>query len=98
MAKKIRRAFSGGQPTVEEHRRLGGDPDRDVAFQYMAYFFEEDDGVLAELAESYRAGSLLAGEMKQACLDRAEVWLSELAERRDETAHLVEAFLAPDAL
>lgn len=97
VAKKIKRAFSGGQPTVEEHRRLGGDPDRDVAFQYMAYFFEEDDVVLADLAESYRAGRLLAGEMKQACLERAEVWLGDLAERRDETAHLVETFLAPDA-
>jgi len=49
------------------------------------------------LAESYRAGRLLAGEMKQACLERAEVWLGDLAERRDETAHLVEAFLAQDA-
>jgi len=78
VAKKIKRAFSGGQPTVEEHRRLGGDPDRDVAFQYMAYFFEEDDVVLADLAESYRAGRLLAGEMKQACLERAEVWLGDL--------------------
>lgn len=97
VSKKIKRAFSGGQPTVEEHRRLGGDPDRDVPFQYLAYFFEEDDAVLAELAESYRSGRLLAGEMKQACIDRAEAWLGDLAERRDETAHLVESFLASDA-
>lgn len=97
VTKKIKRAFSGGQPTVEEHRRLGGDPERDVPFQYMAYFFEEDDAVLAELAESYRSGHLLAGEMKQACIDRAEAWLADLAERRDESAHLVSDFLAVDA-
>ena len=97
VAKKIKRAFSGGQPTVEEHRRLGGDPERDVPFQYMAYFFEEDDAVLAELAEAYRSGRLLAGEMKQACIDRAEAWLGDLAERRDETAHMVGEFLATDA-
>lgn len=97
VTKKIKRAFSGGQPTVEEHRRLGGDPERDVPFQYMAYFFEEDDAVLSELAESYRSGHLLAGEMKQACIDRAEAWLADLAERRDESAHLVSDFLAVDA-
>ena len=34
MERKVKRAISGGQPTVEEHRRLGGDVSKDVAFQY----------------------------------------------------------------
>ena len=29
--------FSGGQETVEEHRRLGGNPDVDVAYQYLGF-------------------------------------------------------------
>ena len=95
--KKIKRAFSGGQATVEEHRRLGGDPDIDVAYQYMMYFFEEDDAYLAELNSGYRAGKILAGEMKQLCIDRAVDWLGQLHEMRDQTAHLVEDFLASDA-
>ncbi len=95
--KKIKRAFSGGQSTVEEHRRLGGNPDVDVAYQYMMYFFEEDDTYLAELNASFRSGSLLAGEMKQLCIDRATVWMSELHEKRDETAHLVQEFLSQDS-
>jgi len=95
--KKIKRAFSGGQATVEEHRRIGGNPDIDVAYQYMMYFFEEDDAYLAELNSDYRAGKILAGEMKQLCIDRASDWLGQLHEMRDQTAHLVEDFLAPDA-
>ena len=95
--KKIKRAFSGGQATVEEHRRMGGDPDIDVAYQYMMYFFEEDDAYLAELNSDYRAGKILAGEMKQLCIDRAVDWLGQLHEMRDQTAHLVEDFLASDA-
>jgi len=90
--KKIKKSFSGGQSTVEEHRRLGGDPDKDVAYQYMMYFFEEDDAYLAELNEGYRSGKILAGEMKQLCIERASVWLTELSEKRDETAHLVNSF------
>ena len=90
--KKIKRAFSGGQPTVEEHRRLGGNPDIDVAYQYMMYFFEEDDSFLEEINRDYRSGKILAGEMKQLCIDRATDWLSELSEKRDETAHLVGRF------
>ena len=90
--KKIKKSFSGGQPTIEEHRRLGGDPDKDVAYQYMMYFFEEDDSYLAEINQGYRSGKILAGEMKQLCIERATDWLTDLSEKRDETAHLVESF------
>lgn len=95
--KKIKRAFSGGQATVEEHRRLGGNPDVDVAYQYMMYFFEEDDSFLAELNAAFRSGTLLAGEMKQHCIDAASAWLGQLHEMRDQTAHLVNDFLAEDS-
>jgi len=90
--KKIKKSFSGGQATIEEHRRLGGNPDKDVAYQYMMYFFEEDDAFLEEINQGYRAGKILAGEMKQMCIERATEWLSNLAEKRDETAHLVSHF------
>ena len=95
--KKIKRAFSGSQATVEEHRRLGGNPDIDVAYQYMMYFFEDDDAYLAEISSDYRAGKILAGEMKQLCIDRATEWMSSLHEMRDQTAHVVSDFLAEDS-
>ena len=95
--KKIKRAFSGGQSTVEEHRRLGGNPDIYVAYRYMMYFFEDDDSFLAEINADYRSGKILAGEMKQMCIERATSWLGDLHEMRDQTAHLVEEFLASDA-
>ena len=95
--KKIKKSYSGGQATLEEHRRLGGDPDKDVAYQYMMYFFEEDDAFLAEINQGYRAGKILAGEMKQMCIDRASEWLTNLNEMRQQTAHLVDDFLAEDA-
>ena len=96
--KKIKRAFSGGQPTIEEHRRLGGNPDIDGAYQYMMYFFENDDDYLHEINQQYRSGSLLAGEMKQLCVDRATEWLSNHQEKKDETAHLVDEFFDANSL
>ena len=96
-AKKIKKSFSGGQATLEEHRRLGGNPDIDVAYQYLMYFFEEDDKALHELYQGYKSGKILAGEMKQTCIDKASEWLKELKEKKDETAHLVEAFLSKDS-
>lgn len=41
---KINRyAFSGGGTTVEEHRANGGNPEVDVAYQYLSFFLEDDD-------------------------------------------------------
>lgn len=46
MQNKINKhAFSGGKDTVEEHRRLGGNPDVDVAFQ-CSFFSAKDYVVL----------------------------------------------------
>lgn len=36
-------AFSGGRETVEEHREKGGNPDVDVAYQYLQFFLEDDE-------------------------------------------------------
>ena len=90
--KKIKKSFSGGQSTIEEHRRLGGNPDIDVAYQYMMYFFERDDNFLEEINQGYRSGKILAGEMKNMCIERASEWITDLKEKRDETAHLVDQF------
>lgn len=97
VTKKIKRAYSGGQATVEEHRRLGGNPDTDVAYQYLMYFFEDDDNYMEQLNSDYRSGKILAGEMKQICIDNAVAWLNDLHEKKAETEHLVELFLAPDS-
>ena len=63
----------------------------------MMFFFEEDDSFLAETAASYRSGALLAGEMKQLCIERATAWLSNHQELKDQNAHLINDFLANDA-
>ena len=98
MTKKVKRAISGGQPTVEEHRRHGGDVTKDVAFQYLQYFFEKDDVALEEIRMEYESGRLLAGEIKQLCIDSATEWLVELAEKRAQWEGRIDEFLAPDAL
>ena len=48
------------------------------------YFFEEDDNALQELYQGYKSGKILAGEMKQICIDRASEWLKELKEKKEE--------------
>lgn len=65
--KKINKAFSGGKETVEEHRKYGGNPDIDKAYE-MLFFHHPDDEYLKELYAKYKSGELLSGEMKKACI------------------------------
>lgn len=58
-------AFSGGQTTLEEHRQKGGNPDVDVAFQYLKFGFEEDDKKLEEIYRLYKRGEMTTGELKK---------------------------------
>lgn len=36
-------AFSGGQATIEEHRKLGGNCEVDISYQWLRFFLEDDE-------------------------------------------------------
>lgn len=74
-------AFSGGRMNVEEHRKLGGIPEVDVAYQYLS-FFSNDDEKLQKLHDSYKSGELLSGEMKKECIEMLQKFVGEYQERR----------------
>ncbi|MEM2940776.1 MAG: tryptophan--tRNA ligase [Thermoproteota archaeon] len=82
--KKIFQAFSGGQPTVEEHRRLGGNPDIDVSYQWLHFFFEEDDGRLEKIREDYSSGRMLSGDLKEILIEKVNSFLEKHNARRKE--------------
>jgi len=89
VAKKVNKyAFSGGQPTVEEHRKLGGNPDIDVPFQWLKVLFEQDDKKLRQIESDYRSGKLLTGELKQLLIAKINGFLAEhkKAKARTESA------------
>lgn len=86
-------AFSGGQATIEEHRKLGGNPDVDVSFQYLRMFFEPDDKKLAKIEADYRSGKMLTGELKQILIDKINVFLKEHQKKREEAKKHLDKFL-----
>jgi tryptophanyl-tRNA synthetase len=97
--KKINKyAFSGGQVSVEEHRAIGGNPDIDVAYQYLS-FFENDDEKLDKLAKGYRKGEVLSGEMKQECISVLQKFVSDYQERRSKVDEkVIDSFMIPHKL
>jgi tryptophanyl-tRNA synthetase len=85
-------AFSGGQPTIEEHRRLGGNPDVDVAYQWLYMIFEEDDKRIKEIHDSYVSGDLLTGELKNILIEKLNKFLKDHRRRKKRAEKLVKKF------
>jgi len=77
-------AFSGGQPTVEEHREKGGNPDIDVSFQYLR-FLEENDAKIAQIYNDYKDGKLLTGELKKLAIEKISKFLEEHQKKLSKT-------------
>ncbi|GAA6061007.1 hypothetical protein JCM10212_001063 [Sporobolomyces blumeae] len=74
-------AFSGGQISVEEHREKGGNPDVDVSYQYLTFFLDDDEEV-KKIADDYRSGQLLTGELKQKTIAMLQEFVKAFQERR----------------
>lgn len=92
--KKINKyAFSGGQPDVEQHRKLGGNPDIDVSYQYLRIFFEPDDMKLKKIYDDYKSGKMLTGELKAILIEKINAFLKVHQEKREKARELVPKFL-----
>ncbi len=92
--KKIKKyAFSGGQPTLEEHRKKGGNPDIDVCFQYLKFFFEPDDKKLDAIYKEYKAGKLLTGELKELTIKKINAFLKEHSKQREKAKKQVDRYI-----
>lgn len=95
--KKINKyAFSGGQPTVEEHRKVGGNPDIDVSYQYLRIFFEPDDKKLKSIYDDYKSGKMLTGELKAILIEKVTEFLISHQQKREKAKSQIEKFLYED--
>ena len=86
-------AFSGGKDTIQEHRKLGGNPDIDISYQYLRMLFEEDDKKLAKIESDYKSGKLLTSELKQILIEKINSFLKEHQRKRKSAARQVKRFI-----
>ncbi len=92
--KKINKyAFSGGQPDIDQHRKLGGNPDIDVSYQYLRIFFEPNDNALKKIHDEYKSGKLLTGELKAILIEKINNFLTVHQEKREKARDQLDKFL-----
>lgn len=73
--KKIKSALSGGRDTLEEHRKLGADVEKDMVFELLKQHLVEDDEELDKIYDEYRSGRMTSGELKDIACDKMEKFM-----------------------
>ncbi len=67
--KKIKDAFTGGQPTATEQRKLGGNPDICTVYQLYVYHLLPEDKELLEIRKTCKSGELICGDCKARAIE-----------------------------
>jgi len=68
--KKINKSFSGGQPTILEHQKKGGNPNIDVSCIYLKHLFLTPEKY-RKIEIEYKQGKLLTKDVKKIFADEA---------------------------
>src|SRR3989344_63922 len=85
-------AFSGGQPTIKEHREKGGNPEIDISYQWLT-FLEEDDKKLQNIYHDYKSGALLTSELKQILINKINGFLKEHQKKREKAKKQLDKYM-----
>jgi tryptophanyl-tRNA synthetase len=86
-------AFSGGKPTLEEHRKFGANLEVDVAFQLLKIFLD-DDLELEFIASQYSSGQMLTADVKNRAIEVVSQIVKQHQESRTKiTEEVVREFM-----
>ena len=94
--RKVMNAFTGGCVSVDEQRKLGGNPEICSVYQYQSYFFEPDDEKLKKLYADCRSGTILCGECKGLLFEKVWKFLEEHQIRREKAKDKLDEFFVRD--
>jgi len=95
--KKVKKyAFSGGQDTIEKHRKEGGRTNVDVSYQWLYMLFEPDDAKLKKIHDDYESGKLLSGELKLILIEKLNTFLHDHQKKREAARKVVDKFFIRD--
>ncbi len=94
--KKISNTFTGGRTSVEEQRKLGGNPDVCVVYSNYQFFFEPDDDHLKAIYDTCKSGARMCGECKAELAEKIVAYLTAHRERREKAKDHIEDFMLRD--
>ncbi|MBI2499125.1 tryptophan--tRNA ligase [Candidatus Woesearchaeota archaeon] len=82
--KKLKNAVSGGRKTLEEHKKLGGIPEKDMVFEMLKLHLEEDDKKLEKIYNDYKSGKLTTKELKEIGCEKLTIFLNNFSRKLEK--------------
>ncbi|KAB2946185.1 MAG: tryptophanyl-tRNA synthetase [Candidatus Methanoperedens nitroreducens] len=82
-AKKVMRAITGGRVTLEEQKKLGGEPDKCSVYELLLYHLVEDDNELLEVYKDCVGGTRVCGNCKKFTAELMRGFLKDHQEKRE---------------
>ena len=90
--RKIKHAVTGGRQTVEEQRKLGGNPDICPVFELYKYH-SSDDKYVSRVYEECTGGVRMCGQCKSEAAENISKFLENLSEKKDESLRKIDDYL-----
>jgi tryptophanyl-tRNA synthetase len=84
VSKKIMRAVTGGRDTVEEQKKLGGEPEKCMVFELYKQHLIEDDKELQKIYDNCKKGKLTCGDDKKHCCDLMTKFMDDFNKKREK--------------
>ena len=91
--KKIKNAFTGGQPTIKEQKEKGGNPDVCIIYAYLYSLFDEDDKGVLNTYNSCRSGGLFCGTCKNRLAEMVKLFLEDHHKKREKAKDKVDQYM-----
>ena len=91
--KKIMKALTGGRESVEEQKKLGGNPHNCPVFELYMYHLSESAADLKKVENECLSGARLCGGCKMEASELMKEMLKSLKEKRESSRHLVKEFM-----
>jgi len=82
--RKISKALTGGQKTLEEQKKKGGDPDKDMIFELFKQHLITDDNELEKRIKDYKEGKILDSENKKYAIELLQKYMEDFRKKYDE--------------
>jgi tryptophanyl-tRNA synthetase len=84
--KNVMSGITGGRMTLEEQKRLGGEPDKCSLYLLNLFHMVTDDTELAEIKRKCMAGEVTCGQCKKETAERVVAFLRDFREKMDACA------------
>jgi tryptophanyl-tRNA synthetase len=81
---KISKALTGGQKTLEQQKKKGGNPDKDMLFELYKHHLIRDDKVLESRIKDYKSGKISDSENKKFATKLLQDYMKEFRKRYEK--------------